>query len=327
MTFAARRSQHPADTAFEYELTDFANGRVRQTCEFKIWDPSPKIAQADTNSRKQATAMPVASGRRLLEARATLFGECALCAAIEDGVYSSMSSLGSGNANMMLALTLRRALQPAVKSGQLNGFGFRQAREARLWTLEDPYLYEVKVELRQADDNKGGDVVKTYFGFREIGVGKNPNGDNYVTLNGKPIYLQLCLDQSYHPEGWYTFPSDEFMKNEIMISKKLGLSGNRVHIKVEVPRKLYWADKLGVLIQADVPCAWGDVSEKMFEEHWKCFTAMVKRDYNHPSIYQWTLFNETWGLFSTVAADGSRLGNAQEARYRAWTQAAWPTPI
>ena len=177
------------------------------------------------------------------------------------------------------------------KAGEMSGAVTIKLEKPRLWTLEDPYLYDAKVTY-------GDDAVKTYFGFREVGVGKNPNGDSYVTLNGKPIYLQLCLDQSYHPDGWYTFPTDEFMKNEIQISKRLALSGNRVHIKVEVPRKLYWADKLGLLIQADVPCAWGDVTERMFEEHWKCFEGMVKRDFNHPSIYQWTLFNETWGLFS-----------------------------
>ena len=185
----------------------------------------------------------------------------------------------------------------------------------RLWTLEDPYLYDMALTV-------GEDTVKTYFGFRTVGVGKNPNGDSYVTLNGKPIYLQLCLDQSYHPGGWYTFPSDEFMKNEILIAKRLGLSGNRVHIKVEVPRKLYWADKLGVLIQADVPCAWGEVSEATFEEHWKCFEGMLKRDFNHPCIYQWTLFNETWGLFSNRSLKMGLASGAggKKRTYRPWAQ-------
>src|SRR3712207_9504081 len=79
----------------------------------------------------------------------------------------------------------------------------------------------------------------------------------YVAVNGKPIYLQLTLDQAYHPEGYYTFPSDAFMRDEILRSRQIGLNGQRVHIKVEVPRKLYWADRLGVLIMADVPNWWG----------------------------------------------------------------------
>ena len=186
----------------------------------------------------------------------------------------------------------------------------------RLWDLDDPYLYEVRCVLLGEGVT---DAVNTYFGMRKVGVGKLPGTDYpYVTLNNKPIYLQLTLDQSYHPDGWYTFPSDEFMKNEILISKKLALSGNRVHIKVEVPRKLYWADKLGLLIMADVPCAWGPASEAMFREHWFCFEDMVRRDYNHPSIFSWVLFNETWGLFS----DGGNWGKDRHARYAPWTRRA-----
>ena len=184
-----------------------------------------------------------------------------------------------------------------------------------LWTLEDPYLYDVDLSL-------GGDSVKTYFGFREVGSGVTPNGDACVTLNGKPVYLQLCLDQSYHPEGWYTFPSDEAMKNDMLISKRLGLSGNRIHIKVEMPRKLYWADRLGLLVQADVPCAWGDACEAMFDEHRKCFEDMLERDFNHPCIYQWTLFNETWGLFSNRSLEMGLASGAggKKREYRAWAQ-------
>ena len=135
-----------------------------------------------------------------------------------------------------------------------------QSFARQLWDLDNPYLYEVTCRLASAAKDVAPepiDVVETYFGMRKIGTGKLP-GTNYpcVTLNGKPIYLQLTLDQSYHPEGFYTFPTDAFMKNDILISKKLALSGNRVHIKVEVPRKLYWADKLGLLIMADVPATW-----------------------------------------------------------------------
>ena len=118
---------------------------------------------------------------------------------------------------------------------------------AHLWNLDDPFLYDTEVSLN--DEGKQLDQVTTYFGMRKISVTKLPGSDYpYVALNNKPIYLQLTLDQSYHPEGFYTFPSDEYMRNEILMSKQIGLNGNRIHIKVEVPRKLYWADKLGLLI-------------------------------------------------------------------------------
>lgn len=164
-------------------------------------------------------------------------------------------------------------------------------KDQHLWDLDDPFLYEVTASLGKED------AVDSYFGQRKIGVAKLPGADyNYVALNNKPIYLQLCLDQSYHPEGFYTFPSDEFMRNEILISKNLGLSGNRIHIKVEVPRKLYWADKLGLLIMADTPNFWGEPIPEAREDWERCLRGQVERDYNHPSIFAWVNFNETWGL-------------------------------
>jgi hypothetical protein len=80
---------------------------------------------------------------------------------------------------------------------------------ARLWQLNDPFLYEAEVKLEE-------DVVNSYFGMRKISVINLPN-TNFpdVALNNKPIYLQLALDQAYHPEGFYTFPSDQFMREEI----------------------------------------------------------------------------------------------------------------
>ena len=164
--------------------------------------------------------------------------------------------------------------------------------DQHLWSLDDPFLYEVTASL--ADE----DHVDSYFGQRKVGVAKLPGTDySYVALNNKPVYLQLCLDQSYHPDGYYTFPSDEAMKNEIMISKRLGLSGNRIHIKVEVPRKLYWADRLGLLIMADTPNYWGDPLPQARQDWEHCLRGQVERDYNHPSIFAWVNFNETWGLF------------------------------
>lgn len=174
----------------------------------------------------------------------------------------------------------------------------------RLWDLDDPYLYEMEASLME--NNQAVDVVNTYFGQRKIGVMKLPGTDYpYVSLNDKPIYMQLCLDQSYHPDGFYTFPSDEFMRDEILLSKSLGLNGNRIHIKVEVPRKLYWADKLGLLIMSDVPNWWGEPSDLGRKDWHYCMVSQIKRDYNHPAIFSWVNFNETWGLF-TDTGDGRK---------------------
>lgn len=185
-------------------------------------------------------------------------------------------------------------------------------KNPRLWTLEDPHLYDVSLSL--VLDNEISDAVNTYFGMRKISTGTLPGTDySYVTLNNKPVYLQLTLDQAYHPEGFYTFPTDQFMRDEIIRAKKIGLNGMRVHVKIGIPRKLYWADRLGLFIMADVPNSWGEPDEEMRIEAETALRGMLKRDYNHPSIFSWVIFNETWGLLSrTENGDRAYLPKTKE---------------
>jgi hypothetical protein len=180
-----------------------------------------------------------------------------------------------------------------------------------LWDLDDPYLYEIEAVL--LSDKQTADKVAAYFGQRKIGaIPLTGTSYPYVALNNKPVYIQACLDQSYHPEGFYTFPSDKFMRDEILLSKRLGLNTNRIHIKVEIPRKLYWADKLGLLIMADTPNWWGAPDDNAKKDWEYCLRNQVKRDYNHPSIFCWVNFNETWGLFSKAGENNVYLPETQE---------------
>src|SRR5258708_1794055 len=143
--------------------------------------------------------------------------------------------------------------------------------------------------------------------MRKISVVPLPGTEYpYIALNNKPVYLQMTLDQSYHPEGFYTFPSDEFMRDEILRSRRLGLNANRLHVKVDVPRKLYWADRLGLLLMADVPNSWGEPDADMRQEIEQTLRGMIRRDFNHPAIFAWVPFNETWGLFTRDPQDKNK---------------------
>jgi galactose mutarotase-like enzyme len=171
--------------------------------------------------------------------------------------------------------------------------------QARRWSLDDPFLHDVVVSV--SGDGLAEDRVQTYFGMRTIGVVNLPGTTyRYVALNGTPVYLQLALDQAYHPQGYYTFPSDSVLRDEIARARQIGLNGLREHVKIEAPRKLYWADRLGVLIMADVPNWWGPPDSAAFHEHDTALRGMIERDYNHPSVFSWVLFNETWGLETKV---------------------------
>ena len=170
---------------------------------------------------------------------------------------------------------------------------------ARLWSTDDPYLYEASLTL--SGPGQVTDSVNSYFGMREISVVNLPGTSiPYVALNGKPVYLQLSLDQAYHPQGFYTFPTDSLLRNEILQARQIGLTGLREHIKIEAPRKLYWADRLGVLMMADVPNWWGPPDSASFAEHDYAMREMIERDYNHPSVFSWIAYNEAWGIVSKV---------------------------
>jgi hypothetical protein len=186
-----------------------------------------------------------------------------------------------------------------IRRGQRTTHVEMRVPNAHLWSLEDPFLHEVSATVGGA--GVATDSIGSYFGMRVISTMNLPGTTHpYVAINGKPVYLQLALDQAYHPTGFYTFPSDSFTRMEILRARQIGLNGLREHIKIETPRKLYWADRLGVLIMADVPNWWGAPTDTAFREHDDAMRAMIDRDYNHPSIFSWVAYNESWGLVSKV---------------------------
>jgi len=196
--------------------------------------------------------------------------------------------------------------RPALKEARLSiAAGAREARltlpiaNPRPWSPDDPFLYDSVLTLTTP---AGEDRVKGYFGLRSLAVARLPGlGHPYVALNGKPLYLQMTLDQSWNAEGFWNWPSDAAIREEVLIARRLGLNAIRTHVKVEVPRKLYWADRLGVLVMADVPNSWGEPDDAMKQEWETALRGMLRRDFNHPSVFAWVLFNEQWGLLSKDA--------------------------
>ena len=155
------------------------------------------------------------------------------------------------------------------------------------WSPADPFLYNLTLELLSEEDVV--DVVRAYAGLRKVHV-----EGNRVYLNNEPFYLRLVLDQGFYPEGIWTAPSDEALKQDIELSMAAGFNGARLHQKVFEPRFHYWADRLGYLTWGE-SSSWGidvkePVSARNFLSEWR---EIVERDRNHPSIIAWTPFNET----------------------------------
>ncbi|HZU25734.1 MAG TPA: glycoside hydrolase family 2 TIM barrel-domain containing protein [Bryobacteraceae bacterium] len=161
-------------------------------------------------------------------------------------------------------------------------------RDPKWWSPSAPELYDVTFELRRGEEVI--DRVQSYFGFRSVAV-----HDGRVQLNGAPLYLRMVLDQGYWPESNLTPPSDEAIQYDIRQAKEMGFNGVRKHQKVEDPRFLYWADRMGLLVSAEMANAYMFDAESVARVTREWIDVMA-RDCNHPSIIIWVPLNESWGV-------------------------------
>lgn len=180
-------------------------------------------------------------------------------------------------------------------------------QNAKLWSPEHPFLYDLRLSLMQ--DGKAVDTVSSYFGMRKISVAKGSDGLPRILLNNHPYFQLGLLDQGYWPDGIYTAPTDEARKSDIELTRKLGFNMCRKHVKIEPERWYYWCDKLGLLVWQDMPSAGVFAFAKDNEANWPAAAAeqfqnelesMIRQNINHPSIVIWTAFNEGWGQHDTT---------------------------
>ena len=174
----------------------------------------------------------------------------------------------------------------------------------RLWWPDDPFLYDLRVDLLPVSDGPSAtvpafDAVESYFGMRKSSLGKDAMGITRMMLNNKFIVQNGLLDQGYWPDGIYTAPTDEALRYDIEATKRLGFNMARKHLKVEPQRWYYWADKLGLLVWQDMPSiSRGPSSPAERTQFMHELEGVIGGRFNHPSIVSWVLFNEGMGLES-----------------------------
>lgn len=192
--------------------------------------------------------------------------------------------------------------------------------EPRLWTPESPHLYDLEVSLAAEDETKsvagrgmttmweGVDSVQSYFAMRKIEVKKDESDMNRLFLNNKPLFQYGPLDQGWWPDGLYTAPTDEALRYDIEVLKKLGCNMLRKHVKVEPARFYYWCDKLGLMVWQDMPNGDRHIggneadlvrSEESAQQFERELMNVIVAFYNHPCIVMWVPFNEGWGQYDT----------------------------
>jgi hypothetical protein len=92
-----------------------------------------------------------------------------------------------------------------------------------------------------------------------------------------------------------TPPTDAAVEKDVALAKAMGFNGVRKHQKIELPRYLYWADRMGLLVWVEMPSAYR-FTPRSVERLTSQWLEVIRRDRSHPSVMAWVPFNESWGV-------------------------------
>ncbi len=250
----------------------------------QYWEPKSRSIFYTRSSGIWQTVWLEAVGQSYLERVAIAPGP--------DGIVRFEARVARATSDLELHVLVKSGEQVvATGSGRMNGdvaVAAAAVASPRLWSPGRPNLYDVTIELRRGATTL--DRVASYFGFRSVGVERGR-----VTINGSPTYLKMVLDQGFWPDSVLTPPTDEAIQYDIRLTKEMGFNGARKHQKLEDPRFLYWADRMGLLVSSEMANAYvfDEAYVSRFTREWM---EAVERDLNHPSIIIWAPINESWGV-------------------------------
>lgn len=163
-----------------------------------------------------------------------------------------------------------------------------QDRDRLLWNPERPTLVDVTLQILESGEVT--DTAASYLGLRTTGIDRG-----HFLLNGEPYFVRSVLEQGYWPTSHLTAPTLEAYREEVELIKELGFTAARIHQKVEDPRFLFWADKLGLLIWGETANAYA-YSPRAAAALTSEWTEIVEQCRPHPSVVTWVPMNESWGV-------------------------------
>ncbi|MDB6121227.1 MAG: beta-galactosidase/beta-glucuronidase [Pedosphaera sp.] len=285
---------------FSFDITDALKPEGAQEIVVAVFDPTdPNQARGKQVRNPKGIYYTPTSG-----IWQTVWLEPVSAAAIQDikvtpdvdasQVKLKLNSKSSGQGVEVVVLAGHKEI--ARMTGNANEELIIPIKSPKLWSPSQPFLYDLKVKLKQ--ENQTVDEVSSYFGMRKTCMQKDEKGINRIMLNGKFLFQVGTLDQGFWPDGLYTAPSDEALRYDIEVLKKLGFNMTRKHVKVEPDRWYYWCDKMGLLVWQDMPSGDNKTAESKTEFESE-LSRMMAGLHNHPCIVTWVVFNEGWGQYDT----------------------------
>ena len=162
----------------------------------------------------------------------------------------------------------------------------------KLWSVEHPNLYTLRLQLQNAD-GKTIECVTQKVGFRTIAI-----KGGQLLINGQPIKIRGVNRHEHDP---YTarVMTEERMLQDLRLMKQANINAVRLAHYPNCPRWYELCDSMGMYIMDEADCEthglrgtlastpdWGNA----FLDR---AIRMAERDKNHPSIIFWSLGNES----------------------------------
>lgn len=162
--------------------------------------------------------------------------------------------------------------------------------DCKRWDIVSPnrYMACVTVEV----NGKETDRYYTPFGVREISISRKG-----FMLNGRRVEIKgVC---NHHDLGALGAAFNlSALERQFRIMQEMGCNSIRTSHNPPAPELLDLADKTGILIMDEAFDAWArgkrawDYNKLYAEWHQKDLEALVRRDWNHPSVVFWSIGNE-----------------------------------
>ncbi len=169
-----------------------------------------------------------------------------------------------------------------------------------LWSLENPYLYRVVVEVKK--DGKIIDTKKMRFGFRAVEI--KTNG---IFLNGK--YIKIYGTNNHHDHAGVGSAQPDYLHYyRVGLLKNMGVNAYRTSHNAPTPELLDACDSLGMLVLDE---------QRLLNsgpEYMSQFERLVIRDRSHASVFMWSIGNEEGWIHTTTV--GKRIAQTFVAKQK-----------
>ena len=184
-----------------------------------------------------------------------------------------------------------------------------KVRKPILWSVDNPYVYQVRTEILV--NGKTVDEYVTTTGFRSFLFDPQKG----FSLNGKSMKLNGVCE--HHDLGCLgaAFVEDA-MHRKLQILKNMGVNAIRCSHNPPAPQLLNMCDTMGLIVMDESFDMWrrrktqNDYARFFDEWHERDLADLVKRDRNHPSILMWSIGNEVLEQWSSAEADTLTLEQA-----------------